>query len=75
VRRLGPRRRRRAAGTGVDLIDTRTGTLSPGTLRQWPVGWRDSGHFLAATTDREANPKHILQVVSLTGEVSAQFPS
>lgn len=33
------------------------------------AGWRDTGHLLTVTTDREAEPAHILHVVTLTGHV------
>jgi hypothetical protein len=38
------------------------------------VGWRDTGHLLTVTTDRESEPAHILQVVSLTGDVVKTVP-
>jgi hypothetical protein len=57
---------------GINLIDARTGVASSTVTT--PVGsrlagWRDTGHLLTVTTDREAEPAHILQVVTLTGHV------
>lgn len=62
---------------GAVLIDTTSGAVVRtvlGSDGSHPIGWRDDGHLMTVTTDRESSPRHVLQVVDLDGRVVRTVP-